>query len=138
MLPLLVCNTIGYYHITIRHCLNLYCFTLIQVYAASSSRTQAQCSNPIQYHDITCVLCSFCIGGFLNDRLGRKPVIIVASMVFMAGALCMAMAPTREVLLVGRIIVGAGIGLYHSFPNNGHQASSYNQLLVNDNDVNTN
>ena len=50
------------------------------------------------------------VGGFLNDRLGRKPVIIVASLIFTAGAICLALAVDRNILLVGRIVVGAGIG----------------------------
>ena len=50
------------------------------------------------------------LGGVLNDRVGRKPVILVASLIFTAGALCLAFATDRYLLLVGRIIVGAGIG----------------------------
>lgn len=50
------------------------------------------------------------VGGFFNDRTGRKPVILLASLVFTAGALCMALASNRSLLLLGRIIVGAGIG----------------------------
>lgn len=51
------------------------------------------------------------IGGFLNDRFGRKPVIMAASVVFTVGALCMGIAGDKYLLLAGRIIVGAGIGL---------------------------
>ncbi|XP_069100999.1 proton myo-inositol cotransporter-like [Argopecten irradians] len=51
------------------------------------------------------------VGGCLNDRLGRRPVIMVASIVFTAGAVCMAIAGDKYLLLTGRIIVGAGIGL---------------------------
>lgn len=51
------------------------------------------------------------IGGFLNDRLGRRPVIMGASVVFTVGALCMGIAGDKYLLLAGRIIVGAGIGL---------------------------
>ena len=50
------------------------------------------------------------VGGFCNDRVGRRPVVLLASLVFTAGALCMALAPNRSLLLLGRIIVGAGIG----------------------------
>ncbi|XP_072179176.1 proton myo-inositol cotransporter-like [Diadema setosum] len=50
-------------------------------------------------------------GGFLNDILGRRGVILVASTVFTAGALCMALATGKEMLLVGRLIVGIGVGL---------------------------
>lgn len=55
------------------------------------------------------------IGGFLNDRLGRRPVIMGASVVFTVGALCMGIAGDKYLLLAGRIIVGAGIGLLNTF-----------------------
>ncbi|XP_049954349.1 proton myo-inositol cotransporter-like [Schistocerca serialis cubense] len=51
------------------------------------------------------------MGGWLTDRLGRKPVILVASFVFTAGSVIMGIAPGKELLLIGRIIVGIGIGL---------------------------
>ncbi|CAE1255330.1 SLC2A13 [Acanthosepion pharaonis] len=50
------------------------------------------------------------VGGLLNDRIGRRPTIMIASVVFTVGAFCMGMAPDKYVLLGGRIIVGAGIG----------------------------
>ena len=50
------------------------------------------------------------VGGFLTDIFGRKPVIILASFVFSVGAVIMGVSPTKEVLLVGRVIVGIGIG----------------------------
>ncbi|XP_062570301.1 proton myo-inositol cotransporter-like [Saccostrea cucullata] len=52
------------------------------------------------------------ISGTLVDKLGRKVVIMLASFVFTVGAVVMAVSPTdtKEVLLVGRLIVGAGIG----------------------------
>ncbi|XP_046456243.1 proton myo-inositol cotransporter-like isoform X2 [Daphnia pulex] len=50
-------------------------------------------------------------GGYLSDRLGRKPVILAASVVFTAGSIVMGAADGKEGLLAGRIIVGVGIGL---------------------------
>lgn len=52
------------------------------------------------------------IAGFLVDKIGRKKVIMLASFVFTGGAIMMAVSPVdkKEVLLVGRLIVGAGIG----------------------------
>ena len=50
------------------------------------------------------------VGGVLNSFFGRKPTILIASAVFSGGAVCMGVADGREVLLVGRIIVGIGIG----------------------------
>ncbi|KAK7101483.1 proton myo-inositol cotransporter-like [Littorina saxatilis] len=51
------------------------------------------------------------VGGFLNDRLGRRPVVMVASLIFTVGSLILGMAKDKYVLLVGRVVVGAGIGL---------------------------
>ena len=44
------------------------------------------------------------------DRLGRKPVILAASVVFAVGSIVMGAADGKEALLAGRIIVGIGIG----------------------------
>ncbi|XP_064606088.1 proton myo-inositol cotransporter-like [Liolophura sinensis] len=51
------------------------------------------------------------VGGSMNDRLGRRPVIMLASIVFTVGAVCMGAAQDKYILLAGRIVVGAGIGL---------------------------
>ncbi|CAL1535161.1 unnamed protein product [Lymnaea stagnalis] len=48
--------------------------------------------------------------GFTCDYLGRKITIMMASIVFIAGAIVMGAAQSKEMLLVGRIIVGIGIG----------------------------
>lgn len=48
--------------------------------------------------------------GILNDWLGRKKVMLLAALVFTAGAVVMGIANSKEVLLVGRMIVGLGIG----------------------------
>ncbi len=53
-------------------------------------------------------------GSFLNDWLGRRPVIIIASSVFTVGALVLALAPVKEVLLIGRLIIGLGVGKYQN------------------------
>ncbi|XP_048739777.1 proton myo-inositol cotransporter-like isoform X1 [Ostrea edulis] len=52
------------------------------------------------------------ISGTLVDVLGRKTVIMASSFIFTAGAVVMALSPVdlKEVLLVGRLIVGAAIG----------------------------
>ena len=53
-------------------------------------------------------------GGPMNEKLGRKKTIMVASVVFAVGAVLMAGAPPSSwgwsVVLVGRFIVGIGIG----------------------------
>ncbi|KAG0728729.1 Proton myo-inositol cotransporter [Chionoecetes opilio] len=49
--------------------------------------------------------------GAATDRYGRRLVILSASLVFLVGAVVMGAAPEKVTLLVGRIIVGIGIGL---------------------------
>ena len=51
------------------------------------------------------------IAGYVTDKWGRKPVIIFASLVFNGGAVLMGIAWSKYVLLAGRLIVGAAIGL---------------------------
>ncbi|KAJ8393395.1 hypothetical protein AAFF_G00061170 [Aldrovandia affinis] len=50
-------------------------------------------------------------GGFLNGLLGRRVCILLASFIFSAGGVVLSTAPNKEVLLVGRIIVGLGLGI---------------------------
>ncbi|MFC4357673.1 sugar porter family MFS transporter [Halobium salinum] len=50
------------------------------------------------------------LGGRLADRWGRRRLIIVGGVVFFVGSLLMAVAPTVEVLIVGRLVDGVAIG----------------------------
>ncbi len=50
-------------------------------------------------------------GGRFADRLGRRLTLIVTSIVFIAGALICASAPSFAILVAGRVVVGLGIGL---------------------------
>lgn len=50
-------------------------------------------------------------GGVLADKYGRKPIIITADLMFTIGSLVMGLAPTIFVLILGRFIVGMGVGL---------------------------
>ena len=54
------------------------------------------------------------IGGVLADALGRKPVLIVSSVIFTVGTVLAAAAPVKEVLLVGRVVLGLSIGGWSS------------------------
>ena len=51
------------------------------------------------------------IGGPLSDLIGRKPVLLIASVVFTAGAIFMGVAWHPYILVIGRVIIGLGIGL---------------------------
>lgn len=51
------------------------------------------------------------VAGVLADRLGRRFTLIVASVIFVVGALVEALAPSTTVLTVGRLVLGAGVGI---------------------------
>ncbi len=49
--------------------------------------------------------------GTLADRFGRKPVILTVAVIFLVGALVSALATILSVLIIGRALVGIGIGV---------------------------
>jgi sugar phosphate permease len=49
--------------------------------------------------------------GHLSDLIGRRPVTLISSFIFLVGALMMALAPGYHLLLAGRLVVGIGVGL---------------------------
>ncbi|CAO3594897.1 unnamed protein product [Absidia cylindrospora] len=49
--------------------------------------------------------------GLFSDKFGRKLLILFASVVFIAGALLLALAPNMACLIVGRLVVGLGVGV---------------------------
>lgn len=56
-------------------------------------------------------LCSSAIAGYLADRFGRKPIIIVAALLFILGSLEQAASQVLKELVLGRVIVGLAVGL---------------------------
>lgn len=50
-------------------------------------------------------------GGRVADLIGRRASLAVADLLFAAGSLCMAAAPSVRILVVGRVLVGLGIGV---------------------------
>ncbi|KAH9783728.1 Inositol transporter 1 [Citrus sinensis] len=50
-------------------------------------------------------------GGWINDAYGRKKATLLADVVFTAGAIIMAAAPDPYVLILGRVLVGLGVGI---------------------------
>lgn len=50
-------------------------------------------------------------GGWLNDKIGRKKSILLADVLFVAGAILMAAAPAPWMIIIGRIFVGLGVGM---------------------------
>lgn len=51
------------------------------------------------------------IGGWMNDRFGRRTSILVADFLFFVGAVIMASAPNPAALITGRVFVGLGVGM---------------------------
>jgi MFS transporter, SP family, galactose:H+ symporter len=49
-------------------------------------------------------------GGRLADAFGRRFMLVVTALIFVAGAIVCATAPSLGVLVAGRIVVGLGIG----------------------------
>ncbi|XP_053376656.1 proton myo-inositol cotransporter-like [Mercenaria mercenaria] len=51
------------------------------------------------------------VGGGLNDRMGRRGVILISCLVFTTAAVLMGIAVDKYMLLSGRVLAGAAIGL---------------------------
>ena len=51
------------------------------------------------------------VAGVLADRLGRRITILLAALLFSVGALMEALAPGTVVLVIGRLVVGFGVGV---------------------------
>jgi sugar porter (SP) family MFS transporter len=51
------------------------------------------------------------VAGSLSDHFGRRRVILVTALVFVAGALISAIAGSVAVLLIGRLLIGVAIGV---------------------------
>ncbi|KAJ4843781.1 putative polyol transporter 4 [Turnera subulata] len=49
-------------------------------------------------------------GGRTSDAIGRKWTVALATVVFQSGAAIMALAPSFEALMIGRLLAGIGIG----------------------------
>ncbi|XP_057737353.1 inositol transporter 1-like [Arachis stenosperma] len=51
------------------------------------------------------------VGGWANDFFGRKKATLFADVIFALGAILMAAAPDPYVLILGRLLVGLGVGV---------------------------
>ena len=51
------------------------------------------------------------VSGPLSDKYGRRIIIILSDAFFTIGAILMAVSASVEVLMVGRFIIGLGIGI---------------------------
>lgn len=50
-------------------------------------------------------------GGPIADRIGRRPTVLLAAVIFVVGALAVALTPNVAFLIFGRFILGLGVGL---------------------------
>ncbi|NLX92020.1 MAG: MFS transporter [Firmicutes bacterium] len=50
------------------------------------------------------------VGGFLGDKVGRKPVLVVCSLLWGIGSILMGLAWSLPVLFFGRTLIGIGLG----------------------------
>ncbi|PIT79994.1 MFS transporter [Limnohabitans sp. 15K] len=55
-------------------------------------------------------MCSTALMAYFSDRHGRRPVYLASVALFALGSLCIAAAPSFDLLLVGRAIQGLGAG----------------------------
>jgi len=53
-------------------------------------------------------------GGWLSDRLGRKPLVAASGVIAALGALILVLAPGLGAIYMGAIFMGAGIGLFYT------------------------
>ena len=51
------------------------------------------------------------LGGYLADRYGRRRAVLMAGILFVLGALLQALAPAVAILVLGRVVVGIGVGV---------------------------
>ncbi|XP_022132383.1 probable polyol transporter 6 [Momordica charantia] len=57
-----------------------------------------------------CALVGSLMAGRTSDQIGRRYTIVLASIIFMIGAILMGYGPNYAILLVGRCITGIGVG----------------------------
>ncbi|KAL2518577.1 Inositol transporter 4 [Abeliophyllum distichum] len=50
-------------------------------------------------------------GGWMNDKYGRKKSILLADLLFFCGAIVMCAAPAPWMIIIGRVLVGLGVGM---------------------------
>ncbi|MCA0971468.1 sugar porter family MFS transporter [Halobacillus litoralis] len=80
------------------------------------------------------------MSGYVSDRFGRRRVVFVIALIYIAGSLILAFAPNVTTLVIGRVILGLGVGgstaivpvyLSEMAPTEQRGAlSSLNQLMI--------
>jgi MFS family permease len=52
--------------------------------------------------------------GWLSDRFGKKPLIVVSGLLAVVGTVIVVLAPGMNVIFVGACMIGAGVGFFYS------------------------
>lgn len=52
--------------------------------------------------------------GWLSDRFGKKPLIVVSGLLAVIGTAIVVLAPDMNVIFVGACMIGAGVGFFYS------------------------
>ncbi|CAM9312363.1 unnamed protein product, partial [Heterosigma akashiwo] len=60
---------------------------------------------------VTGAIFGACFGGLLTERRGRKPAILLSSLIFLLGSVLLSLSSSYNLLVFGRLIVGLGIGM---------------------------
>lgn len=52
--------------------------------------------------------------GWLSDRLGKKPLIVVSGLLAVLGTAIVILAPTLNIIFIGACLIGAGVGFFYA------------------------
>jgi MFS family permease len=52
--------------------------------------------------------------GWLSDRFGKKPLIVVSGILAVLGTTIVVLAPDMNLLFIGACMIGAGVGFFYS------------------------
>jgi MFS family permease len=52
--------------------------------------------------------------GWLSDRFGKKPLIVVSGLLAVVGTAIVVLAPSLNIIFIGACLIGAGVGFFYS------------------------
>ena len=50
------------------------------------------------------------LSGPISDKLGRRKVVFIIAIIYIIGSLLMAVANSVDLLVIGRLVIGLGVG----------------------------
>eukprot|EP00550_Attheya_septentrionalis_P012590 CAMPEP_0198305088 /NCGR_PEP_ID=MMETSP1449-20131203/57730_1 /TAXON_ID=420275 /ORGANISM="Attheya septentrionalis, Strain CCMP2084" /LENGTH=573 /DNA_ID=CAMNT_0044007619 /DNA_START=39 /DNA_END=1757 /DNA_ORIENTATION=- len=77
---------------------------------SSLQLTSTQVENIVSFLYVGSIMGSL-VGGYLCDRLGRRFMILMTDLLFLVGALTLALAPGYRTVLMGRVVVGMAVSI---------------------------